>query len=214
MTPDWLLYLITDRRQLGASSLPDAVADAIRGGVRAVQLREKDLSAQALLELGRTLRALTARADTRLLINGRIDVMLALNADGVHLRSDGLPVRAVRRVIGPDKWLGVSTHSDEEVERAGSDGADFVTFGPVYDSPSKRVYGTAVGLKGLEAVCRRARVPVYALGGVTRDRIPEVLAVGARGVAMISEIMSARDIALSARACLDAARAASNRQFG
>jgi thiamine-phosphate pyrophosphorylase len=214
MTPDWLLYLITDRRQLGAGSLPDAVAAAIRGGVRAVQLREKDLPARRLLELGRTLKALTARTDARLLINGRLDVMLALNADGVHLRSDGLPVRAVRRVIGPDKWLGVSAHSREEVERAGTDGADFVTFGPVYDTPSKRGFGAPVGLEGLEAVCRSVRVPVYALGGVTRDRIPEVLAAGARGVAMISEIMSSGDIFSATRACLDAARAASSGQFG
>lgn len=179
-----------------------------------MQLREKDLPVRTLMDVARTMRALTARADVRLLVNGRVDVMLAVGADGVHLPSDSLPVRAVRRVIGPDKWLGVSTHSLAEVERAGEDGADFVTFGPVYETPSKAALGVPTGLKGLEAACRRARVPVYALGGVTRDRIPDVVAAGAHGVAMIAEVISSRDIESSARACLDAVRTAANRRFG
>ncbi len=210
MLPDWLLYLITDRHQVGERGLPEAVADAIRGGVRAVQLREKDLPVRSLIDLAHSLRALTAPAGARLLINGRLDVMLAVDADGIHLRSDSLPTRAVRRVIGPDKWLGVSTHSLQEVERAADEGADFVIFGPVYETSSKAKYGAPTGLQGLEAVCRHARVPVYALGGITRVRIPEVMTAGAHGVALIAEIMSSRDSSSAARACLDAVRAATN----
>jgi len=142
----------------------------------------------------------------RLLINGRVDVMLAVDADGVHLRSDSLPTRAVRRVIGPTKFLGVSTHVLAEVERASDEGADFVTFGPVYETAAKAMYGPPIGLAALEAVCRRARVPVYALGGITRARIPEVAAAGAHGVAVIGEIISSRDIVTATRACLDALR--------
>lgn len=210
MLPHWPLYLITDRYQVGARGLPEAVADAIRGGVRAVQLREKDLPVRAVMDLARSLKAITAPAGARLLINGRLDVMLAVDADGIHLRSDSLPTRAVRRVIGPDKWLGVSTHSLHEVERAAAEDADFVTFGPVYETSSKAHYGAPTGLQGLEAVCRHARIPVYALGGITRVRIPEVMAAGAHGVAMIAEIMSSRDILFSASACLAAVRTATN----
>jgi thiamine-phosphate pyrophosphorylase len=136
--------------------------------------------------------------------------MLAVDADGVHLRSDSLPTRAVRGVIGPNKFLGVSTHSLAEVERATDDGADFVTFGPVYETPTKARYGAPSGLDALETVCRRAHLPVYALGGITRGRIPEVMAAGAYGVAMISEIMASRDIVSVARACLDVARQAAS----
>ncbi len=212
MLPDWSLYLITDRRYAGAGGLPQAVADVLRGGVRAVQLREKDLPVRSLIALGQTLRALTAPAGARLLINGRLDVMLAVDADGVHLPADGLPTRVVRRVIGPHKWLGVSTHSLREVERAAHEGADFVTFGPVYETASKARYGAPTGLRELEAVCRRVHVPVFALGGITRTRIPEVVAAGAHGVALISAIMSSRDIASAAHGCLDAVRTATERR--
>lgn len=212
MTPDWLLYLITDRHQVGTRGLPAAVDDAMRGGVRAVQLREKDLPHRDLLSLATDLKVLTARAGARLLINGRLDIMLAVDADGVHLPTDGLPARAVRRVVGPNKFLGVSTHSIQEVARAADDGADFVTFGPVYETPSKTRYGQPTGLRALEDACRGAQVPVYALGGITLARIPDVMAVGAHGVAIIAEIISSRNISAAARSCLDAVeKAASGR---
>jgi thiamine-phosphate pyrophosphorylase len=212
MIPEWLVYLITDRHQVDARGLPLAVTEAIRGGIRAVQLREKDLPLRTLLPLAADLRVLTAQHGVHLLINGRIDVMQAVDADGVHLRTDGLPAHAVRRVIGPGKLLGVSTHSLREVEQAARGGADFVTFGPVFATPSKAAYGAPTGVRQLEAVCRRAQVPVYALGGITRVRIPEVMAAGAHGVALIAEIMSSRDIEAAARSCLDAAFHAASRR--
>jgi thiamine-phosphate pyrophosphorylase len=208
VTPDWPIYLITDRRQVGDRGLLPTIESALHGGIRAVQLREKDLGPRALLDLARALRALTARSGASLLINGRIDVMFAVDADGVHLRSDSPPARAVRRVIGPRKFLGVSTHALDEAQRAETDGADFITFGPVFETPSKAPYGRPVGLAALEAVCRKLRIPVYALGGVSRERIPQVLAAGAFGAAMISEIMSSRDSLAAAHACVEAARAA------
>ena len=210
MIPDWRLYLITDRHLAGPRGLHAAVADAILGGVRAVQLREKDLPLRTLLALAAQMRTLTAQVGARLFINGRVDVMLAVDADGVHLRSDSLPTRAVREVIGPTRFLGVSTHCWADVERATDEGADFVTFGPVYETPAKTKYGPPTGLDALEAVCRRARVPVYALGGITRARILDAVAAGAYGVAMISEIISARDIVGSAVSCLDAVRDATS----
>lgn len=210
MTLHWPIYLITDRRQVGGRGLVSTVDAALRGGIRAIQLREKDVPPPALLALARELRELTTRAEASLLINGRIDVMTAVGADGVHLRSDGLPTSAVRRIIGPRKILGVSTHSLVEAQRAEEEGADFVTVGPVYETPSKAGYGQPMGLAALEAVCRRVRIPVYALGGISRARIREALSAGAYGVAMISEIMSARDTLSAARACVDVVRDATS----
>ncbi|MBI3606409.1 MAG: thiamine phosphate synthase [Nitrospirae bacterium] len=202
MTPDWLLYLITDRHLAGQRQLPETVADALRGGVRAIQLREKDLAPRALLELAAEVRALTNSARAVLLINDRIDVMLAVDADGVHLRADSLPTRAVRRILGPGKLIGVSTHSIEAVWRAADEGADFVTFGPVFETPSKIRYCPPVGVGALAEACRHSGVPVFALGGITRDRIAAVMGAGAHGVAVISEIIAARDIQSAARACV------------
>jgi thiamine-phosphate pyrophosphorylase len=210
MIPDWPLYLITDRHQVGVRGLPAAVEDAIEGGIHAIQLREKDLSLRERLTLATALKALTARSGARLLINGRVDLMLAVDADGIHLPTDGLPTRAVRRLVGPKKFVGVSAHSIKEVARAVDEGADFVTFGPVYETPSKTRYGAPTGLQALETVCRRGDVPVYALGGITHARIPEVMAAGAYGVAMIAEIMSSRNISTTARLCVDAVRHAVN----
>ena len=202
MTPDWLLYLITDRHLTGQRSLPEALAEALQGGIRAIQLREKDLSPRALLALAAEVRALTTASRVVILINDRIDVMLAVGADGVHLRTDSLPTRIVRRILGPEKLIGVSTHSIEEVWRAADEGADFVTFGPVFETPSKMRYGPPVGVEALADVCRHSGVPVFALGGITRDRIAAVVGAGAYGVAMISEIMVDRDTQSAARACV------------
>ncbi len=206
MTPDWPICVITDRRQVGPRGLIPTIEEALRGGIRAIQLREKDLPPPALLALARELREVTARMGASLLINGRIDVMEAVSADGIHLRSDGLPTRAVRRVIGPQKFLGVSTHSIAEAQRAEDEGADFVTFGPVFATPSKAKYGPPVGLPALAAVCRQLRIPVYAVGGVSRARIREVMDAGAHGAAMISEIMSSRDSLAAAKLCVEAVR--------
>jgi thiamine-phosphate pyrophosphorylase len=200
---DFNLYLITDRKQLPPGrSLVDTVAAALAGGVRAVQLREKDLSAAELYPLARELRALTARYGARLLINDRLDVALAVEADGVHLGGHSLPVAVAREILGPDKLIGVSTHRPEEVTAAQQGGADFVTFGPVFFTPSKAAYGEPVGLGRLREACKAAPLPVFALGGVTLERLPELLAAGSHGVALIAAILVAADPAAAATAIL------------
>lgn len=212
MTPDWLLYLITDRHLIGDRPLTDVVTDALEGGIRAIQLREKDLPPRALLALASDLRVLTAHYGARLLINHRVDVMLAVDADGVHLRRDSLPLRVVRRLVGRDKLVGVSTHSATEVRGAAADGADFVTFGPIFPTPSKMRYGSPLGLAALEAACRDTRIPVFAIGGIERGRIDAVMSAGAHGAAMISAVMSSRDVRVTARSCGEAVlRAKSSR---
>lgn len=190
---DFKLYLITDRIQTAGRELPAVVADALAGGVQALQLREKDLSARQLYELAVKLRLLTRQYNARLLINDRIDIAMAVGADGVHVGAGSLPVAQVRRILGPEFLIGYSAHSVGEALRAESDGADFLTFGPVYHTPSKLKYGEPVGLSQLAAAASSLNIPVFALGGVKNTAIPEVMATTCHGVAVISEIISAPD---------------------
>lgn len=177
------LMAISDRRLLGRDKLVDWAARLGRAGVDAVQLREKDLSDREIQELAAALRRALPSA-TRLLVNRRVDLALASGADGVHLPADGLAVAALRRRFGDRLLIGRSTHSPEEVAIAAREGADYVTFGPVYPTPSKARYGDPPGLAAL----RRAvdlGIPVLALGGVTIERLAETATAGASGIAAI-----------------------------
>ncbi len=189
---DFSLYLISDRRQAPGGDLHAAVEGALRGGVRAVQVREKDLSPRELYELACSLRALTGRYGAKLFVNDRIDIAQAVGADGVHLGEQSMPVQRARTVAGR-LLLGVSCHSREAAEAAEQGGADFITLSPIYDTPSKASYGAPLGTARLAEVCTLAKIPVFALGGISRERIDEVRACGARGVALISAILAAAD---------------------
>lgn len=195
---DFTLYLITDRRQVPAGrTLVETVEAALHGGVRAVQLREKDLSAAELLPLAVELRALTRRYGARLLINDRIDVALAVEADGVHLGGHSLPTAVARHLLGPRALIGVSTHHRDEIAAAA--GADFVTFGPVFATPSKLAYGEPVGVKALCLACQNSPLPVFALGGIKPCHLDELYPAGAAGIAVISALITADDPAAVAR---------------
>lgn len=188
---DFSLYLITDRHQTGNGDLLAVVEEALAGGVRCVQLREKDLTARSLLELARAMRRLTDRFGARLLVNDRVDIALAAVADGVHLGEESMPAAVARELLGPGRLIGVSCHNREGAAAATAQGADFITFGPVYHTPSKAAYGAPAGIGPLTAVSRETAVPVFALGGIKEGNIPEVLAAGAAGVALISAIIAA-----------------------
>jgi thiamine-phosphate pyrophosphorylase len=195
---DFRLYLITDRRQAAGGNLLEAVERALAGGVRAVQLREKDLGGRELLELARKMRALASRYGAKLLINDRADIALAAGADGVHLGEASIPPEEARRLLGPGKLIGCSAHSAERLAAAEAGGADFAVFGPVYFTPSKAPYGPPLGVDTLRRACASVRIPVFALGGVGAENIEEVIAAGADGVAMISAILAAEDPETSA----------------
>jgi thiamine-phosphate pyrophosphorylase len=195
---------VTDRRATAGRPLAEVVERCLGAGLPAVQLREKDLTGVELLDLARALRGLTARHGARLLVNDRVDVALAVDADGVHLPEAGLPPLAARTLVGPDRLLGVSTHSTAALDAAQEGGADFVLFGPVYDTPHKRAWGAPQGPAALAAACRRARVPVLAIGGVTADRVPELGDAGAAGVAVIRALLEAADPAAATRELLAA----------
>lgn len=193
MTIDFRLYLVTDRGQAAGGDIERTVARALDGGVRAVQLREKDLDGAALFRLAERFRALTARYGARLLVNGRVDVAAAAGADGVHLGGGALPPAAARKILGPDALIGVSTHDLGELSAACAAGADFATFGPVYPTASKRAYGPPAGVPALAAACAAATIPVFALGGVAAGNVLEVVSAGAHGIALISGIVAAAD---------------------
>lgn len=183
---------MSDRRALpAAQGLEGWLRGVAASGVDAVQVREKDLSDRALYEVLVAARP-SVRPPVLLLVNGRPDLADAAGADGVHLPSTGLPVAAVRGHF-PELLVGFSTHRPEEVARAARDGADYVTFGPVYPTPSKAVYGPPPGLDGLRRAVAAARgLPVLALGGVTAERLPEVAAAGAAGAAGIRLFLDPR----------------------
>jgi thiamine-phosphate pyrophosphorylase len=196
------LYLITDR--LTASRPPaDIVDECLGAGLRAVQLREKDLAVRELLALAKELRESTRRHGARLLVNDRADVALAGGADGVQRTHTSLPVPALRAISPPGFLIGASTHSLAEARQAEADGADFVVFGPVYDTPSKRAFGAPQGLGALESVASAVARPVIAVGGITPARAREVLAAGAAGVAVIRGIYGAARPADAVKAFLD-----------
>jgi thiamine-phosphate pyrophosphorylase len=181
------------------------IGAALAGGVRAVQLRERDLTTRALLALAHDLRTLTAARAALLLINDRIDVALACEADGVHLPGNSFAVADARALLGPERLIGVSTHGAEEVAAAAAAGADFAVFGPVFETPSKRDFGPPRGLDELGAACAGTRMPVLAIGGIDAKTAAAVRARGAAGVAVIRAILSAGDPALAARTLLRSA---------
>ena len=203
------LYLITDRLATGGRALADVVGAALRGVADsglppadvAVQLREKDLSGRALTELARALRAVTAAAGVGLYVNDRIDVALAIGADGVHLGGTSLDVATAARIAG-GLALAVSVHAPEEVAAARAVAGDrlaFALLGPIRDTPSKRAFGPPLGTAAV-AEAARAGVPVVAVGGLAPAHVRETLAAGAHGVACIRAVMAAPDPAVAVTA--------------
>lgn len=192
---DFRLYLITDRKLVTRhSSLVTAVEEALKGGVKAVQLREKNLTIRGLLDMAYKLREITEIYKAKLFINDRVDVAMAVEADGVHLGQSSMPAHAAKKASKGKLVAGVSTHSLAEALEAERDGADFITFGPVYPTPSKLKYGEPVGTDALNKVCNAVSIPVFAIGGIKTENIKSVLDPGADGVAVISAILGSADI--------------------
>jgi thiamine-phosphate pyrophosphorylase len=195
------LYLVTDRRATAGRALVDVVRAALAGappGAVAVSLRERDLEGRALVALARQLRDVTRAAGAALFVNDRVDVALAVAADGVHLGGRALTPADVARVA-PTLAVAMSTHGPAEVEVAArAENVRFAVFGPVWDTPSKRAFGAPVGLEALRAAAA-VGLPLLALGGVTPERAPAARAAGAAGVACIRAVLEASDPAAAVR---------------
>ncbi len=196
------LYLLTDRHQTLQRSLASVLTQAVEAGVRMVQIREKDLGTRDLISLVHRLLPVVKQQQGTVLLNDRIDLVIALGVDGVHLRADSLPVSTARRLLGDGYLIGISTHSVEEARIAEAEGADLIVLGPIFDTPSKRSYGTPLGVHVLDEACRTIRLPIFAIGGITSPRVPQVLSSGAYGVAVISSILQSPSIPDSTRELL------------
>jgi len=190
---DYRLYVITDRRLLGDSPAA-AVAAAIEGGATVVQLREKGVTTREWLRVGAQVLAVCREHGVPFIVNDRVDVALALDADGVHLGPDDMPVALARRLLGPHKIIGASAGTPEEARQAAEEGADYIGIGAVFATGSKDDAGEPIGLEGLRRVREAAPgLAAVAIAGVTADNAADAVAAGADGVAVISAVFGAGD---------------------
>ena len=197
------LCLVTDRTQTRGRDLVVVVVECLAAGLPAVQVREKDLGAADLAVLCRRLLEPARAVGAMLVVNDRVDVALAVGAGAVQRTHASLPVDDIRAIAGRRLRIGASVHSLQDALDAELEGADWVTYGPVYETPSKRPYGPPQGLARLADVARGLRIPVIAIGGITPERVKDVREAGARGVAVISSILAADSPADATRRFLD-----------
>ncbi|NOY85129.1 MAG: thiamine phosphate synthase [Nitrospirae bacterium] len=203
---DFKFYMITDRHQTAGRPLLEVIEAAALSGISVIQFREKDLSPRKQFDLAVKVKKVTDHYGVSLMINDRVDLCLALDAAGVHLPSTGLSVGLARALVGPDKRIAVSCHSILELKQAEALGADFAVFGPIYDTPSKRSYGAALGLSVLKQAVLEVQMPFFAIGGINQSRLADIFSAGADGVAMISEISTADDIQARCRSLVQASK--------
>jgi thiamine-phosphate pyrophosphorylase len=188
---DFSLYLVTDRRLSLGRSTVEVVAAAVSGGVTCVQLREKHCSTREFLEEARRVRELLVGTGVPLIINDRLDVALAVAADGVHLGQNDMHLSDARRLVGERLVIGISAESVADAIRAEAEGADYIGVSPVFTTPTKMDTAPPLGLEGLRAIRRAVSLPLVAIGSIRHDNAAEVLRAGADGLAVVSAIVSA-----------------------
>lgn len=188
------LYLVTDRELSLGRSLEEVVYESVKGGVTVVQLREKEASTGEFIELARRLMKLLKPLNIPLIINDRVDVALAVDADGVHIGQSDMSYEDARRLLGPDKIIGLSVESFEDIEAANALDVDYIGISPVYGTPTKTDTAEPFGLDGLRKAVEMSVHPAVAIGGMNASTIGEVMAAGADGVAVVSAICSAENI--------------------
>jgi thiamine-phosphate pyrophosphorylase len=193
------LYVITEPALRDPIETAQAVLQA---GGRLLQLRDKSATTRELVRVGQELRTLTRQYGAHLIVNDRLDVALAIEADGVHLGQDDLPVSLARRIAGERLLIGVSVETVEEARQAEADGADYLGVGPMFATHTKPDAGAPVGPERLRAIKHAVRIPVFGIGGITLQNAPAVLAAGADGICVISAIVGAPDPEAAARAFL------------
>ncbi len=188
------LYAIIDNSLTPSISNIEIARKVLAGGTKIVQLRGKGLSSRELLEQAREVRELARKAGATFIVNDRADIALLSGADGVHLGQDDLPIDEARKILGKEKIIGISTHSLEQALKAEQEGADYIGFGPVFDTKTKADAEKAKGLQALREVKQRVSMPVIAIGGINLENIGEVIDAGSDGAAVISAIIKAEKI--------------------
>ena len=194
---DYTLYLVTDRTLMSTPTLEEAVKQAVAGGCTMVQLREKALSSMEFYETALRVKAITEACKVPLIINDRVDIALAVNADGVHIGQSDLPARVVRRLIG-DKIMGVSASSTVEAALAAADGADYLGVGAMYPTGTK-TDAALVTMAELQKICNAVTIPIVVIGGINTKTVPDFAGTGIDGLAVVSAVIAQPDIAGAAR---------------
>jgi len=195
------VYLVTSGQMSSGRSTLDIVKFALAGGIRLVQLREKNLSRKDLMSLTVDVRRMTADSGALLIINDMIDVAQEVGADGVHLGQNDFPVSQARK-LAPDLIIGASTHSIGEALKAQADGASYINIGPIFPTKTKAWDDEFLGIDGLRKISAVTRVPFTVMGGIKKHHIPELKAAGARIVAVVTEITAADNPENAARTLL------------
>ncbi len=188
-----LEFILITNRNICEAKLVDIISQAIDGGVETVQLREKDLSSVELYNLATDIREITREKGTNLVINDRVDIALAVEADGVHLGWQSMDIETVRKMIGRDKLIGFSAHNLQEAVAAENSGADYVTISPIFDTAYKDYYIEPLGVEEIGKIKEQINIPAVALGGISENNVSSVLESGADGIAVISAILQSED---------------------
>ena len=188
------LYAILDPDQIKGRAIEEILGKMLRAGVTMLQLRAKSLAAKDFLALGQHVRKATEARHCRLIVNDRVDIALACNADGVHLGQDDLPLHVGRKLLG-NKIIGISTHDIEQAQQAESRGADYIGFGPMFGTATKDTGLTPRGIGMLQQIRAAVNIPIVAIGGVNEQNVSQVWQAGADSAAIISDILGAEDIA-------------------
>ena len=196
------LYLILDPAAVGDRVLVEAMRQAAAGGARLFQYRDKHSASRTLYRRAAELRRVAADAGAVFLVNDRCDLAMAVDADGVHLGQDDLPLGDARALLGAKKVIGLSTHTPQQIREAAALGADYVAYGPLFHTTSKRDHEPVVGLEGLHHARALTNLPLYGIGGITVENVQQVIATGANGVAVISAVWSAPDLPGAVKALL------------
>lgn len=206
MALDYSVYLVTDRDILGDRDLLTAVEQALQGGVTMLQLREKTASSRDFYQLAVRMKKLAAACQVPLIINDRLDIALAADADGLHIGQEDLPPGVARRILGPGKILGYSVSTVAEAVYGERNGADYLGAGPVYATGSKADAASPIGIDGLRQIKQSVSIPVVGIGGIGGANILDVKRAGVDGISVISAIMGSQDIRGSSRMLADAWR--------
>ncbi len=194
------LYTILDPGAAKGRALPDVLQQAYEGGARLFQYRDKQATMAGAYRTAVNLRERAASLGCLFIVNDRCDLALAVEADGVHLGQDDVPIAVARKLMGLKRLIGISTHRPEQVTRATLEGADYLGFGPIFGTASKADHEPVVGMEGLRAVRGLTVLPIFAIGGITLDAVESVKAAGADGVAVISAVVGAADVKQAAAA--------------
>ncbi|WP_026895211.1 thiamine phosphate synthase [Clostridiisalibacter paucivorans] len=195
MIKNWHVYLVTEEKFSSKSTI-EVVKEAIKGGVDVIQLRDKNLNMRERYEIGKAIKKLAHDAGVDFIVNNDVDLAMALDADGIHIGQEDLPIEVVRKLMGKDKIIGVSVSNLEEIYEAQEKGADYIGVGAIFDTNSKDVKkeNSNLGLNMLRMAKEKGRLPIIAIGGINHDNAGKVITSGADCISVISAIASSRDI--------------------